>query len=199
MLNHLTNILASTPTTAKPGAFTTTGQMMAALGVLLLCFTMLSLLRRRIRRQTQQSGQNVQERIKAVRDQAVGRSGSGTTSPHVSAAARASVQSVMADAEELTRRLAALLDNKAAAIEVLIDRASEAAHRLEQANASAHAPVRHASPSPLPDPVADEVYTLADQGMTALDIARELDEPTGKIELMLALRQPNPAPTAPSE
>ena len=191
MLTHLTNILAST-STAKPGAFTTTGQMLAALGVLLLCFTMLSLLRRRIRSQTQQRGQSVQERIKSVRDQAIGRSKDAAPSPHVSAAAKASVESVMADAEELTRRLAALLDNKAAAIEVLIDRANEAAHRLEQANASSHAPARHASPSPLPDPVADEVYTLADQGMTALDIARELDEPTGKIELMLALRQPKP-------
>ena len=51
------------------------------------------------------------------------------------------------------------------------------------------------SPANPPDPVSSEVYELADQGLTALEIAGELDEPTGKIELILALRQPAAAPS----
>ena len=39
------------------------------------------------------------------------------------------------------------------------------------------------------DPLTASVYEMADAGQSALDIARELDEHTGKIELILALRQ----------
>jgi len=40
------------------------------------------------------------------------------------------------------------------------------------------------------DPFAGRVYALADDGKDAHQIARELDEHVGKIELILALRQP---------
>jgi hypothetical protein len=43
-------------------------------------------------------------------------------------------------------------------------------------------------PEPL-DPATRSVYELADQGLSSLDIARQLDEHVGKVELILALRQ----------
>lgn len=41
----------------------------------------------------------------------------------------------------------------------------------------------------LEDPVARSIYRLADQGASAMDIARKLNEHLGKVELILALRQ----------
>ena len=188
-----TDILILTLAAAqRDGGGSTMVQMMAALGVLLLSITMLTLLRRRIRQQAKTSGMTAQERIQAVREKAQGGPGRSAPTSMSTSAAKANIESVMADAEELTRRLAALLDNKAAALEILIDRATEAAERLERANGSR--PNRPApAPTPRTDPAAEEVYALADEGLSALDIARKLDEPTGKVELILALRQPEPA------
>jgi len=172
----------------------TVAHMLAALGVLLLCFTMLTLLRRRLRRESRNQELNAQERIRQVRDEAMQRSGQShprrEERPESITAARSSVESVMADAEELTRRLAALLDNKAARLESLIDQANEAAERLERAADQPRCSVQSQTPSPPADPVAHEVYALADRGLSSLEIARELDEPTGKVELILALRMP---------
>jgi hypothetical protein len=39
------------------------------------------------------------------------------------------------------------------------------------------------------DPLARRVYELADGGMDAVAIARQLNEHVGKVELMLALRE----------
>ncbi len=197
----LTRTLAAAPQEASGG--TTMVQMMATVGVLLLCFTTLVLLRRRLRRQAHERGQSVSERIQSVREDAMRRSqrpskASQQQSPRASAAARASVEAVMADAEELTRRLAAVMDNKAARLEILIQQANEAAERLERASGSDGAP--RPAPSPIQptamDPLTAEVYALADQGKASLEIARELDEPTGKVELILALRPPKTSATA---
>ena len=43
--------------------------------------------------------------------------------------------------------------------------------------------------SELDDPVARSIYRLADQGASAMDISRKLNEHLGKVELILALRQ----------
>ncbi len=39
------------------------------------------------------------------------------------------------------------------------------------------------------DPIAEQVYQMADSGMTAVQIAQKLTQPTGNVELMLALRR----------
>ncbi|MCB9848914.1 MAG: hypothetical protein H6814_10920 [Phycisphaeraceae bacterium] len=190
-LHHLNTTIAAEP---QQGGSTLV-QMMAALGVLLLCFTMLSLLRRRLRRQAHQRGLTVKERIQAVRSQAQGGAprADRPRSLAAGAATRATIESVMADAEELTRRLAAVMDNKAAALEILIERAGEAADRLERASGaqphSQQSNPRRPPASPPSDPLSDEVYCLADQGRTAIEIAQQLDEPAGKVELILALRR----------
>ncbi|MBL1219046.1 MAG: hypothetical protein D8M59_16325 [Planctomycetes bacterium] len=40
------------------------------------------------------------------------------------------------------------------------------------------------------DPLTSSVYELADRGRSPIEIARELDEQVGKVQLILALRQP---------
>ncbi len=55
----------------------------------------------------------------------------------------------MVDAENLTRRMGAVLDNKAAKIEVLLQEANERIAQLEQAAAQSTAP--NPAPSPLPN------------------------------------------------
>lgn len=118
-------------------------------------------------------------------------------------AAKARLEHVMADGEELTRRLAAILDNKAARIETLIEHAdqrlaalAEAEERARNAPAPQPAPAQPTSrpqpepPAPLSiDPLHRKVYELADKGATPVEIARQIDRPTGQIELILALRR----------
>ncbi len=117
-----------------------------------------------------------------------------------SGAAHDRLERLMADAEELTRRLAAVLENRAARIEVLLEQADERLAALETARTSA--PTTEASRTPPPaagfslsdaapttDPLHRKVYDLADRGLTPVDIARQIDRPTGQIELILALRR----------
>jgi len=105
------------------------------------------------------------------------------------AAGRDTLHTVMADVEELAQRLAAQLDNKAARIEKLIADADDRLARLEQAAAGP-------APEPAPphltnhseDPTRARIYELADKGLSSIDIARRLDQPTGHVELILSLR-----------
>jgi len=121
------------------------------------------------------------------------------------------VAAVASDLEELTERLAAELDAKAARVEALIARADEAARRLEAATegavrvheararrADSGAPrERSGHPGSEPtglgslgsDPAHRAVYELADAGLSPADIARRLDRPTGQVELILNLRR----------
>lgn len=127
-----------------------------------------------------------------------------------STAAHDRLERLMADAEELTRRLAAVLDNRAARIELLIEQADERLRELETghaqtppatseqaapAPAGSHGPPDLAISRPAPatgdpvDPLHRKVYDLADQGLGPVDIARKIDKPTGQVELILALRR----------
>ncbi|MCC7387541.1 MAG: hypothetical protein IT431_02105 [Phycisphaerales bacterium] len=124
-----------------------------------------------------------------------------------STAAHDRLDRLMADAEELTRRLAAVLDNRAAKIEILIEQADDRLRALEAAGSDAGGPagsreVRPASgmgegsgqgqepqASLATDPLHRKVYDLADQGLTPVDIARRIEKPTGQVELILALRR----------
>ncbi|VAX42585.1 hypothetical protein MNBD_PLANCTO03-1477 [hydrothermal vent metagenome] len=117
---------------------------------------------------------------------------------------------LMTDAEELTRRLAAILDNKAARVEILLEQADERLRALEAAANAAEqptppheshpashpaAPLSLTDPPPAApeadpiDPLHRRVYDLADRGLTPVDIARQIDRPTGQVELILALRR----------
>lgn len=105
--------------------------------------------------------------------------------------------------------LAQRLDAKASRIESLLDRAEAVSTRLDEqverferavddrdvADAASADGVEGRSeapaapPQPPSDPLARSIYELADQGRSPVQIAQELDEQVGKVELILALRE----------
>jgi uncharacterized protein DUF6115 len=107
------------------------------------------------------------------------------------------LESVMVDAEELSRRLAAHLDNKAARLEILLREADE---RIAQLQGTTKESVAIDATHPfdmtsVKDPRSRRILELASTGRSAVDISRELDEPIGTVELVLALRAQQPAET----
>jgi hypothetical protein len=200
---------ASGPGTQAPPPAQGLGTILTLAGVALLTIWAIASLRRRLAgRSTESPAERVRSRLDAARsrqDQ------------------QRTIESYASDAEELTRRLAAHLDNKAARIEALLAEASQATDRLQallersqSARASDQAAAArppsvgevrtdHADRSlwrrrdidaedvadtrrPPADPVTRRVYELADDGLPPVEIARELDEHVGKVELILALR-----------
>ena len=100
-----------------------------------------------------------------------------------------SLASVMHDAEELAQRLAAELDAKADRLERLLAEADDRLRRMGESREPKprRAPAVEQHPGD-PDPLNRRVYTLADEGLAPVAIAQRLDQPTGKVELILALR-----------
>lgn len=122
-----------------------------------------------------------------------------------------------ADLDRLAARLAATLDQRAERLERLIAAADERLAALAD-TAESHtrpapavtarvdapqvdaealaAPRRRAAARPRAgraasvqaDPVTSRIYSLADEGSSAASIARDVGEPIGKVELILALR-----------
>ena len=116
------------------------------------------------------------------------------------------MQHLLIEYEQMIRNMTAGVDTRAAKLEALIQEADEkiAALRALSAGAAA-APASapragepqavtsvavEAKPSTTagPDPRHADVYALADQGLSARDVARRLGRPNGEIELILALR-----------
>jgi hypothetical protein len=81
--------------------------------------------------------------------------------------------------QELTKRLIEELDRKTASLE----------SHLREADAKIKALKTASQASSTQDPVKTRVYQLADQGVSALEIARTTGLPTGQVELMLGLRR----------
>jgi hypothetical protein len=99
----------------------------------------------------------------------------------------APLKEYMADARELADLLADRLDRQAHRIERLIAEADERIRRLERLSGDS---VRMGvAPRPGSDPVNQQVYDLADEGLPPVEIARKLHQHTGKVELILALRR----------
>jgi hypothetical protein len=82
--------------------------------------------------------------------------------------------------------------NPASTAEAGGERASHQADPTDLLSASAPAPphANEASPHAAADPLTRSVYALADEGYDAQEIATRLKEHTGKVELILALREP---------
>jgi hypothetical protein len=123
-------------------------------------------------------------------------------------AVRDDLERLMVDIEQLAKRLGAQLDAKSLQLEKLIDDADLRVGQLQQALREQHgqpsslpaepsddaqearpAPAAGLAPAAPPaDPLAADVYRLADAGHDPPAIARQLDEHVGKVELILALR-----------
>ena len=127
---------------------------------------------------------------------------------------RGDLESLMVEIEEMAKRMGHQLDAKAVRLESLIEEADHRltrmkylAERLEAldpghgggaarsggaglAEVASGREAQAASEPATPDQaLAKSVYALADEGVASSEIARRLDEHTGKIELILALRQ----------
>lgn len=116
------------------------------------------------------------------------------------------MQNLLVELSEMSRQLTAQLDTRSQKLELLLQEADEKIAALRQASsrpASNVAPtpeptmtaaereawtIRPESEPPPADPQHQEVYSLADQGQAAPEIARQLNRPRGEVELILALR-----------
>lgn len=117
---------------------------------------------------------------------------------------------LIAEAREMADQFAAAFDARTAELEQRIADLESRIARLdmaEQASASRHRPfsppgfteakpvgtAMGRAPAGVPDhdadPMAGEIYRLADQGLPPVEIARRLGQHTGKVELILALRR----------
>jgi hypothetical protein len=109
------------------------------------------------------------------------------------------MQNLLVDLNEMARQMNAQIDTRAAKLEQLIKEADERIAKLNQqpATMSFHPTESFstsAPPHPDPEPAAPidprhaEIYSLADLGQSAKEIATKLNRPSGEIELILALR-----------
>jgi DNA-binding NarL/FixJ family response regulator len=117
------------------------------------------------------------------------------------------MQALLVEYEQMIRNMTAGLDTRAARLEALLHEAdekiaalrtttggpacgpargpgAEAPHATQDVKPDAQTPTK----PPDQDPRHAEVYALADQGLSATDVARRLGRPNGEIELILALR-----------
>lgn len=173
------------------------GLLMAA-GAMLLMFLVMMNLRRKISAR-HEAKEEPRERIERVR-QANGMQND--------------LRQMMVELEDLTRRFGSQLDARSAKLEALIEEADAKIAQLQRLSGKPGAAAPAAAPRgpktmgkgkdlasgesvELPaaaepeelDPLSGAVYKLADQGKKPPDIARELGEHIGKVELILALRQ----------
>jgi hypothetical protein len=93
------------------------------------------------------------------------------------------------------RELSAILDDQVDQAAQRLDRLIAAAQervirleRLERTGDYAGGPGGRIGPPPV-DPLNQTVYQLADEGLPPVEIARKLQQHTGKVELILALRK----------
>ena len=128
------------------------------------------------------------------------------------------MSNLLVELSEMARQVTAQLDTRATKLELLMKEADEKIETLRALQPSAPPAASSSPPAPLspglrqsaaerealmqpleaplsppPEPMIDprhaEIYALADQGRTPVDIASRLGRPSGEIELILALRQ----------
>ncbi len=103
------------------------------------------------------------------------------------------MSNLLVELSEMVRQLTSQLDTRTAKLEVLIQEAEQKIAQLRQLTSTTaatkeEASLAPASPSQVEDPRYAEVYAMADEGQTVLEIAQKLGRPQGEVELILALR-----------
>ncbi len=158
----------------------TLGTYLLVAALLMITFSLMSRLRkRRLKRAAEPAQLENIERMRQLRGM------------------RGDLEDLMVEIEQLAKRLGAQLDAKSVQIEQLLAEAEQKIARLNalqaEANSAASGGGDTGQPNPemgaiSDDPLARSVYELADKGNDSAQIARELDEHVGKVELILALR-----------
>lgn len=107
--------------------------------------------------------------------------------------AREPLNTMMAEADELARRLAKTLDNKAARLDALIAEANDRIAVLERLQARAGgspALPRLGEPARIsPGSIEEQIFALADDGCDSMQIAGRIGRSVGEVDLILALRR----------
>jgi hypothetical protein len=113
------------------------------------------------------------------------------------------MQNLLVELSEMARQMNAQVDTRAAKLQELIKHADERIAELKKLEGEPPEPKDFTPPSepaPAPpveerlpvvelDPRHAEIYSLADQGKGAKEIATRLGRPSGEVELILALRR----------
>jgi hypothetical protein len=102
------------------------------------------------------------------------------------------MQNVLVELSEMSRQITAQLDTRAGKLEALIREADEKIAAMKSAQSSPLFPparIDIPDPAPISDPRHAQIYALADQGRSSMEIAQQLNRPSGEIELILALRR----------
>lgn len=166
-------ILTTPPASDPPDIFTVLIVVLLVVGA---AFLLVWQTRARIQRRRDDAG-TPRERLEAIKSRAE---------------ADDSRHAAMSEMEDAARRLAAILDNKAERLDILIEQADQRIHQLQAIQAAVRSDSDSVSDAPKhepPDPRAARIHALADQGLPIVDIARKLDEQIGTVELVLALRR----------
>jgi uncharacterized membrane-anchored protein YhcB (DUF1043 family) len=118
------------------------------------------------------------------------------------------MQNLLVELDKMARDMNAQLDTRAAKLEALIDDADRRIAELRRVAASAGRIATGVEPADAPtmrlarddasepniepadvDPRHARIYQLADEGLSAREIAQHLERPSGEVELILALRK----------
>ena len=190
---------AKTPPPQEPGAETgelvesqtpgeaTTGPLQESLdspvlpgllvfvGVLVLTFTIMNMTRKRQGRMRSVEAELPSERLAHLR---------------AAADADAGIEGRAARAADMVREATAKLETRAARLEVLLEHADQRIAGLERALDGSDTPSSApATTDSHADPIKARVFSLADDGLSAIEIAQQTDQHVGEVELILALRR----------
>ncbi len=145
--------------------------------------------RQRLRRSQTSTGPSLREQYQSLSEQAN---------------VTRDIEAVMLELDQLSRQIHGRLDSKIGRLEALLREADE---RIDQLSRQRRAAAGHPTLDVTLDPQhpdgadetapegggvelkRDEVLRLADEGLSAVDIARRLGQNTGEVELILSLRQ----------
>jgi hypothetical protein len=116
---------------------------------------------------------------------------------------RRSMDRLLVELQETAREINATIDTKMIALNHLIAEADRRLEQLGERSEGSPAQPAPAAPQPRPEPapevpdteeararrrLEEQIYRLADEGKTELEIARITETPRGEVELILSLR-----------
>ena len=125
------------------------------------------------------------------------------STPRLSMAQQRSVEremsNLLVELSDMARQISGQLDTRSARLETLMQEADKKIAELKRLQSIHHQPeIKPLEPKPAPAPSDarySAIYSLADAGHSAQEIAHQLDRPRGEVELILALRVPSESPS----